>query len=144
MTDRIASRRAHQRFCEIEGWVEVRNARGRPTQHDITYELPLDDGRILRTRISRPANADRYGRGLWAHILHDQLDVTVEAFWECVEHGNPPRRTPVPGPAVGEVLPAGLAYQLVHTLGLTSDEIAGLTLDEAVRRMAEFWAQPPD
>lgn len=41
------------------------------------------------------------------------------------------------------VLPAGLAYQLVHTLQLTNEEIAALTIEEAVQRMAEFWAQPP-
>ncbi len=144
MTDRIASRREHQRFCEIEGWEEVRNARGKPTQHHITYELRLEDRRILRTRISRPANTDRYGRGLWSHILTDQLDVTGEEFWECVDHGNPPRRSAILEPAGGAVLPAGLAHQLVHTLGLTADEIAELTLEEAVGRMAEFWSQTPD
>jgi hypothetical protein len=41
------------------------------------------------------------------------------------------------------VLPAGLAYQLVHSLQLTNQQIAELTLEEAVQRMADFWAQPP-
>lgn len=142
MTDRAASRREHQRFCEIEGWTEVLNARGKPTQHHITYELPLGDGRIFRTRISRPADTDTYGKSLWSHILDDQLQVTEEEFWECVDNKNPPDRTPATQKTDVVVLPASLAYQLVHTLQLTSEEIAELTLEEAVQRMTEYWAQP--
>jgi len=143
MTDRVASRREHQRFCEVEEWAEVLNARGKPTQHHITYELLLGDGQILRTRISRPANTDRYGKSLWSHILDDQLHVTVEEFWECVDNKNPPKRRPASDESDAAVLPASLAYQLVHTLQLTNDEIAQLTLDDAVRLMTEHWAQPP-
>ena len=58
MNSHAASRREHRRFCEIEGWAEVLNARGKPTEHHITYELALGDGRVYRTRISRPANTD--------------------------------------------------------------------------------------
>ena len=143
MTDRVASRREHQRFCEIEGWTEVLNARGKPTQHHITYELLLGDGRIFRTRISRPANTDTYGKSLWSHILDDQLHVTDEEFWECVDNKNPPDRAPVIEKPDVVVLPASLAYQLVHTLQLTNEQIAELTLEEAVQRMTEYWAQPP-
>ncbi len=143
MTDRAASRREHQRFCEVEGLTEVLNARGKPTQHHITYELPLGDGRIFRTRISRPANTDTYGKSLWSHILDDQLHVTDEEFWECVDDTNPPDRTPATERPDAVVLPANLAYQLVHTLQLKNEEIAGLTLEEAVQRMTEYWAQPP-
>ncbi len=143
MTDRAASRREHQRFCEIEGWTEVRNARGKPTSHHITYELPLSDGRIFRTRISRPANTDMYGKRMWSHILDDQLHVTADDFWKCVDNKNPPNRTPATERPDAVVLPANLAYQLVHTLQLTNEEVAGLTLEEAVRRMTEYWAQPP-
>ena len=143
MTDRVASRREHQRFCEIEGWAEVLNARGKPTQHHITYELLLGDGQIMRTRISRPANTDRYGKSLWSHILDDQLHVTIEEFWECVDNKNSPKRSAVLDKPDTAVLPANLAYQLVHTLQLTNEQIAQLTLDDAVRLMTEHWAQPP-
>ena len=143
MTDRAASRREHQRFCEIERWTEVLNARGKPTQHHITYELALGDGRILRTRISRPANTDTYGKNLWSHILDDQLHVTQDEFWDCVDNKRPPKRTPPAHPPDIAVLPASLAYQLVHTLQLTSDEIEALTLDEAARLMTEYRARPP-
>ena len=140
---RVASRREHQRFCEIEGWTEVRNARGKPTQHHVTYELPIEDGSILRTRISRPTNNDTYGNNLWSHILADQLHVTPDEFWNCVNNGSPPGRAPTAGNSTSAMLPASLANHLVHTLHLTSQEIADLSLEEAVRRMAEYWAQPP-
>lgn len=143
MTFHAASRREHQRFCEIEGWDEVRNSRGKTTQHRITYELLLGDGSILRTRISRPANTEAYGKNLWSHILDDQLHITEPEFWECVDNKNPPDRAPVTARPDSTTLPAQLAYQLVHTLNLTSEVIASLTLEEAVKLMAEHWAQPP-
>jgi hypothetical protein len=143
VTDRAASRRQHQRFCEIEGWAEVLNARGKPTQHHITYELLVGDGRILRTRISRPANTDTYGKSLWSHVLDDQLQVSSQAFWKCVDNKHPPDRTPPTDNRDLVVLPASLAYQLVHTLQLTNEQIEELTIEEAVQRMTEYWAQPP-
>lgn len=143
VTDRVASRREHQRFCEIEGWTEVRNARGKPTQHHVTYELMLGDGRIFRTRISPPANTDTYGKSLWSHILDDQLHVSDEGFWQCVDNKNAPDRTPATEKPNTKTFPASLAYQLVNTLHLTTEQIEELTIDEAVQRMAEYWAQPP-
>lgn len=141
MSGRAASRREHQRFCEIEGWTEVRNARGKPTQHHITYELSLPDGRVLRTRISRPANTETYGAGLWSHVLDDQLDVSEDEFWDCVDDGNAPDRGTAADEVPQNALPASLAYQLVHTLGLSDAEVAAMTLDEAVVRMQEHWSQ---
>ena len=138
-----ASRREHKRFCDIEGWETVRNARGRPVAHHLTYELALPDGRILRTRISRPANSETYGASLWSAILRDQLDVTEDAFWDCVDRRVlPPRpgRTVTPAPAG---LPASLVHQLKTTLGLSDDEIAALSKREAITRMTAVWSQPP-
>lgn len=137
-----ASRRDHQRFCEIEGWTEVRNARGKPTKHHITYELVTDEGAILRTRISRPANTDAYGPGLWRHILADRLDVTEDEFWDCVDNGEVPDRS-APGPASpSTALPADLMYQLVHVLGLSASEVEGMTVEDAVRRLSDHWSRP--
>lgn len=142
MKSHAASRREHQRFCEIERWTEVLNARGKPTEHHITYELEVGDGRILRTRISRPANTDTYGKGMWSHILDDQLHVTEAEFWDCVDNNKQPERSAVAAAPQGVALPASLAYQLVNTLNLSSEEIASLTLEQAVARMNEHWGRP--
>jgi len=141
MTSRAARRREHQRFCEIEGWREVRNSRGTPTQHHITYELDLLDARILRTRISRPANADVYGTALWSHILSDQLDVTEVEFWQCVDQRVLPRRSSTSKIPETTTLPARIAYQLVHSLHMTNEQIAVLTLDDALALLTEYWAK---
>lgn len=139
---RRGTRRDHRRFCEIEGWSVVVNSRGRPTSHHLTYGLAVDDGRILRTRISRPANATEYGRRLWNHILTDQLDVTEIEFWQCVDH----RKLPARGGAVPDVsenaLPLSLVRQLVDSLHLGSDEIAELSMEDALTLMTEYWSRP--
>lgn len=144
MTERQASRREHRRFCEVEGWSEVRNARGKPTEHHLTYELPLADGRILRTRISRPADSTSYGSALWSHILADQLQVSAAEFWQCVDERRPPTRHIAADTPTTGALPAGLAYQLVHTLHLSNDEIAALTIDAAVQLLSQHWSAPTD
>ena len=137
-----ASRRQHVRFCELEGWDKVRNARGKPVRHHITYELTLPNGRVLRTRVSRPANAERYGPALWSTILNAQLCVTEAEFWDCVGNHVIPEREAAPARIPAGAIPATLAYQLIHTVGLTDTEVAGLTRDEAVARMNAFWSAP--
>lgn len=142
VNSRAASRRDHRRFCEIEGWTEVLNARGKPTEHHITYELEVGDGRILRTRISRPANTNTYGKSMWSHILDDQLHVTEAEFWDCVDNKKPPQRFVATADPEAAALPASLAYQLVNTLHLSVEEIASLTLEQAVAKMNEHWGKP--
>lgn len=127
-----ASRREHKQFCDIEGW---------DTALDVRV-LALDDERILRTRISRPANKDTYGPSLWTAILRDQLDVTEDAYWDCVERRVlPPRPGSAEFPAPAGP-PASLVHQLKAALALSDADIAVLSKDEAVARMTAFWSQP--
>ena len=136
-----ASRRDHDRFCRLEGWSEVRDARGRTVGHHITYELTLPDGRVLRTRISRPPNGETYGPRLWAHVL-DQLQVTEEAFWACVARRQPPDRGTDHQEPPGTSLPAGLVQQLIHGVGVAEAEVSRLTLDDALEIMRRHWSRP--
>jgi hypothetical protein len=136
------TRAAHRRFCQVEGWHEVTNARGQGVRHHMTFELALDDGRILCTRISRPASPVPYDPGLASHILRDQLDVTVEEFWTCAADGVPPvRGVPSPPP---DTLPAGLVTALRSQLHLTDRVIAGLDRDQAIALLAAHWSEPKD
>lgn len=137
------SRRDHHRFCQLEGWTEVRNARGRKVGHHITYELTLPDGRILRTRISRPPNNETYGPQLWAQVL-DQLQVTEAEFWACVSDRRLPDRGADGGEAPANALPADLVYQLIHGAGVPEDEVATMTLERALEVMREHWSRPRD
>ena len=143
MAEHPGSRRDHDRYCRAEGWETVRDARGRPVQHHITYKLRLGDGRILRTRISRPADETTYGARLWRHILAEQLDVTEDEFWACRHDGVLPDRHIEPAPAPENALPAGLVQQLLRA-GVTEDEIAEMTLEQATAAMTAIWSGPHD
>jgi hypothetical protein len=138
-----ASRRDHDRFCQIEGWEQVRNARGR-TGHHHTYELKLSDGRILRTRISHPVNNDTYGARTWAHILRDQLDVSEPEFWACIDERKLPARGPTADETPANALPASLVHQLIHVAGVPEDEVARMSLERAVEVMTAHWSQPTE
>ncbi len=133
------TRADHDRFCRLERWNEVRNATGGKVGHHITYELSLPDGRILRTRVSRPPNRETYGAKVWGHILRDQLDVGEEAFWACVRDGTRPERG-APQPA-GAMIPLELAALLKHRVGLTDAELGVLNREEAIERLNLFWVE---
>jgi hypothetical protein len=141
------SRADHQKFCEHDQWTPVRNARGNLVGHHVTYELSLDDGRILRTRISRPVNADAYGPGLWHAILADQLDVTEEQFWACVRHEVRPERSSQAATDPTAGLPAWLVVPLLNQLHLTSEQVAAMDerqARDALQRHRERQARDHD
>lgn len=133
------TRKDHEVFCRTEEWTQVRDARGRTGTHHVTYQLPLADGRILRTRISHPVDRTDYGRGIWGHILRDQLDVSEDAFWACVQDGIKPDRGGLPE-APAEALPAEMVYLLIHKVGLAEAAVAAMTKDDAVARLQRYWA----
>ncbi|HET7326151.1 MAG TPA: hypothetical protein VFJ14_02580 [Nocardioidaceae bacterium] len=137
------SRADHDKFCRVEGWSEVRNARGKAVQHHITYELRLSDGRVLRARVSRPANTKTYGSGLWGAILTDQLCVTEEQFWACVNDSELPNRGEDEDELAGNALPAQLVFQLIHVARIPEEQVAEMSLDEAVAAMTTYWSRPP-
>ncbi|MDP9220774.1 MAG: cytotoxic translational repressor of toxin-antitoxin stability system [Actinomycetota bacterium] len=126
-------------FCRVEGWSLVRSATGGAVAHHVTYELPLDDGRILRTRISRPVNRDDYGPRFWAAILRDQLAVDEPTFWACVTDGQLPQRARPATPV--EALPVDLVVLLTNRLRLSREEIASMSRAEAIERINRFWTE---
>lgn len=134
---RAPTRADHERFCEREGWTLVRDARGRNVSHHQTFELALPDGRILRTRISQPPDRSGYGAGMFAHILRDQLHVSVDEFWACVRDGVLPSRG-VPGRTT-EALPASVVWQLVRRYGVPEAEVAAMTKEQALQALEHFW-----
>jgi hypothetical protein len=135
------SREYHDTFCAVEGWDVVRKADGKNVAHHITYELVLPDGRILRTRVSRPPDKTNYGKKMWAHILSDQLDVDAATFWACVQDGVKPDRGH--SNPVGEILPAELVYLLKKHMRLPDAEIAKMSRQDAIEHMSRFWGEGP-
>lgn len=76
----MASWKDLRRFLENDGWVLVRHGR------DDIYEKVLDDGRILRTRVSK--GTGEIGKGLFARILKQQLEVDKDFFNEFLKKKN--------------------------------------------------------
>lgn len=133
------TREDHDTFCRVERWRPVRDASGRTGTHHVTYELELPDGRVLRSRISHPADRSDYGPSLWRHTLRDQLEVDEADFWSCVQDGiKPDRGTPTPP---SETLPADLVHLLISRVGLPESEVARMSKEDAVARAQRYWTE---
>lgn len=132
------SREDHDDFCTTEGWSLVRGATGKPVTHHCTYEFALGDGRVLRTRISRPVDRTQYRRSMWSHILRSQLEVTEGEFWRCVDEGVLPRRTRRPSPP-RRSLPLHVVEGLARH-GISPQEIGAMTEEEATERLHRLWS----
>lgn len=127
------NRAVHEQFVVAEGWDEVES-----THHD-TYELVVPNGDVLRTRISRPPTKKHtYGRSMWAHILRDQLAVTEPEFWACVNDGELPDRG-ADDSAPADAIPLDVVRLLVDRVGLTEQQVKGMSADEAIARLNRFW-----
>lgn len=136
---RPATRLDHQTFCITEGWTERRRATGTRGTHHVSYELALSDGRILYTRISHPVGRTDYGPGTWRHILRDQLEVTEDQFWACVEDKVLPDRGHTA--TSSEAIPVGVIRVLVQEAHVPEAEVRAMTKAEAVQRLAEFYTR---
>ncbi len=132
-----ARREDHCRFCEVEGWRLVRSATGIRSTHHETYELELRSGDVLRTRISRPPDRTVYGSGLWSHIPRDQLKVSPDEFWKCVDDGIAPQRSLPAAPE--RSIPTEVLYLLKRRVGLSESQIAEMTAETAIERLQQYW-----
>jgi len=139
---RIGTKKDHLKFVETEGWELKRTARGKIGDHH-RYRLYLPNGDVLTTKISHPPNKECYGIDLWTSILDDQLRVSEEAFWACVEHGRLPQRGPETIALDERALPSALVFQLAKA-GVPAEEIAGMDRDRAVQRLSQLYSQPRD
>lgn len=132
-------RERHDDFCAFEGWLLVHGSTGKPVQHHRTYELVIPSGDILRTRISKPVDRTTYSASMWAAILRDQLKVTNDEFWDCVQNKVLPDR----GGAVSEpnpkALPLHVLNELVDRVGMKPEDAIKLSLEEALERMNKYW-----
>lgn len=137
-----ATREDHDAFCATEVWDLVRGATGKPVTHHRTYELSLPDGRILRTRISRPINTSEYGKSMWSHILKTQLEVSVPVFRNCVNNAVLPNRGVTVAPE--GALPLYLLRELIDRFGISPEEASRLTVQEAEKRVARHWQESTD
>lgn len=142
MSSRPGSRVDLNKFCQTEGWVQVRNARGQKVRHHVTWELRLLSGKVLRTRISRPVNTETYGSALWSAILTDQIQVSEAEFWACVDDGVLSQREPTQPHPPTHALPLALVRQLQRELHMPEEAIASLQLPQAMELLHRHWSKP--
>jgi hypothetical protein len=132
-------RERHDDFCVTEGWEIVHGSTGKPVQYHRTYELVIPSGDILRTRISKPVDRTTYSASMWSAILRDQLKVTNDEFWNCVQNKVLPDRGGTPLASNPKALPLHLLNELIERVGMSPDEAIKLTLEQALARMNEYW-----
>lgn len=97
------------------------------------YFLELATGDVLYTRISHGSGSID-DPNLTAAILRDQLQVSEEDFWACVDDGVlPPRPKPASGEPAGPAVDAKLMRNLVRKVGLSPPELEGMTQERAVQ-----------
>lgn len=121
----------HRRFVAIEGWEDKDAAWRKKTGNHHRYTLTLADGEALYTRVSHGSGEYR-DPGLIAVIFREQLKVSEEDFWRCVEHGVlPPRPQPDEPERPPDALDAKLVRNLLRKVGLRQEEVAQMTKTEA-------------
>jgi hypothetical protein len=126
-----------RRFCELDGWEET--TKGARNPDHTRYRKILDDGRVLRTRVSHGRDSIE-DPALWHRIWRDQLGLaSEEEFWNALRSGEPIDRRPQSAMAPsGPSKPGWLLNSLIFVAGLPEEEVERLTVEEATQRWLEF------
>ena len=124
------------RFLRIDGWVPVR------TTGHVHYEKRLPSGETLRTHASW-SGQKTMSPGRFHAILHDQLRVGADEFWEALRTRKPPGRPSPSVPPAPTGLPLWLSRALVAEAGFTEHELVGLTEGEAAQTLDTHRKQHP-
>lgn len=132
----------HRKFVETEGWVKKGTARsGKKSGDHFRYSLKLSTGEVLATRVSHGSGSID-DADLVAKILRDQLQVTEEDFYRCVNEGElPPRPSPQVPPPPPQALDGKLVRNLITKLGMTQSQVALLTREEAIAAWQKYLAR---
>jgi len=131
--------RAHREFVETEGWTRKGRSKAKTkTGGHFQYTLLLPTGLKLNTRISH-GRGQIDDPGMIAAIYRDQLQVSEQAFWDCVDHGLLPNRQSavIVEPHIVELDPT-LMRNLVRRVGLSEVEVGRLSKEQAVARWHEY------
>jgi len=127
----IPDKRDVKRFCELDGWEETQAE----SPDHYRYRKRLDDGTILRTKVSHGRGPICRAPQLWTRVWRHQLGLGSEdEFWEVLRTRKPaPRGAAVSQPAEPQ-MPAWLFEALVYTFHVAEDEVRSLNEEEALAR----------
>ena len=127
----IPDKKDVKRFCELDGWEETEAE----SPDHYRYRKRLDDGTVLRTKVSHGRGAICRAPKLWIKVCRHQLKLQSEdEFWEVLKARKPAQRGAPPQSPAEPQMPAWLFEALVHTFGVDEDEVRSLSEDEALAR----------
>ena len=129
---RAPSWREIEEFCRIDGWTV------RETDHRF-FQKVLPSREVLETPTSF-ASGRAMSQGRFGAILRTQLKVTRKQFWETLQSRRPVER-PAPVEPAGPKHKLYVVQVLTRDLGMSEDEIARLTVEEAERLVHEHWSR---
>jgi hypothetical protein len=134
----------HMKFVETEGWTKKGSVSGEgKTRNHLRYLLRLSTGEILYTTVSHGSGSIN-DHSLVASILRDQLRVSEQHFYRCVNEGVlPPRPAPENPEVPTEGLDAKMVRNLIKKVGLTQSEVAAMGKAEAVEKWHQYFSNHP-
>jgi hypothetical protein len=140
---RVPTRNDLHRFWIREGWEQVQST------HHPTFELKLIDGVILRSHCSNPIDGSTIDDPkLWRNILADQLMVTAEEFWACVDDDELPKRGADGRGLAGQAereplqpLSPSLTRGLMQHLGMSAADLEGVSQEAGEEMLSKHWQE---
>jgi hypothetical protein len=134
---RLPTYRDLVRYLQVEGWEDSDKASGKKTGDHHRYVFTTPTGERLFTKVSH-GRGQIHDRGLFEHILREQLCIDEDQFWAAIDRGVQPTR-PSPTPANPEgALEAKLVRNLLTKVKVTPDQLVGMTREEAIKRWQEW------
>lgn len=76
---------------------------------------------------------------MWSAILRDQLRVTNDEFWDCVQNRVLPDRGGAVATSNPKALPLHILSELIDRLGMTPEDAIQLSLHDALDRLNKYW-----
>ncbi len=131
----IPQKKDVRRFCELDGWEKTETT---SPDHD-RYRKRLDDGSVLRTKVS-------FGRGpicrvpaLWTNVWRHQLGLKSEdEFWGVLKTRQPARRGAQADIPREPQMEAWLFEALVQTVGIDEEDVRAMNAEEALAKYLSF------
>ena len=124
-----------RRFCELNGWEKTKAT---SPDHD-RYRKTLENGDILRTRVSHGRGPACDDPALWNRIWRGQLALKSEAeFWEVLRTRRPAGRSQIDDTPTAVFqqpsMPTWLFEFLVNVIGLSENDVLDMTEEQATQR----------
>ena len=117
-------------FLHADEWKQDRNT---GDQH---FEKTLVGGRVLRSKRSLSKGSDAISSDLFKWILRVQLEVSEEAFWTAIRTGQPVQRPSSHLPEPTPTLPEWLVGALMREVGISEEDVAKLSRNEAETKLS--------